>query len=91
VVSGSFLSLPFPAFLRPQDELANLPLRVSENYSQICTIEVDLSRLALQPRRNERGATFFRLEYEIVLMFGLTEFKAQVSYKENGVEKRYVV
>ena len=63
-------------------------LRLLENYTQICTIEVDLSRLALQPKRNDRGSTFFRLEYEIVLMFGLAEFKAQIAYKENGVEKR---
>ena len=47
--------------------------------------------MALQPKRNERGMTYWRLEYEIVLLFGLTEFKAQIAYKENGTEKRYVV
>ncbi|KAJ3522838.1 hypothetical protein NMY22_g11713 [Coprinellus aureogranulatus] len=47
-----------------------------------------LSRLTLQPRRNERGVVFYRLDYEIVLLFGLTEFKAQVAYREDGVEKR---
>ncbi|KAJ3525317.1 hypothetical protein NMY22_g10627 [Coprinellus aureogranulatus] len=54
-----------------------------ENYVQICSIEVDLSRLTLQPRRNERGVVFYRLDYEIVLLFGLTEFKAQVAYRED--------
>lgn len=57
--------------------------QLSDNFCQICTIEVDLSKLALQPMRNDRGTTFYRLDYEIVLMFGLTEFKAHIAYKEN--------
>ncbi|KAF5317094.1 hypothetical protein D9611_003520 [Ephemerocybe angulata] len=57
-------------------------------FTEICTIEVDLSALTLQPMRSERGMIFFRLDYEIVLLFGLTEFKALIAYRENGVEKR---
>ncbi|KAJ2928083.1 hypothetical protein H1R20_g9013, partial [Candolleomyces eurysporus] len=59
----------------------------TQNYTQICTIEIDLSKLALQQKKNG-PKVFYRLDYEIVLLFGLTEFKAQIAYKDNGVEKR---
>lgn len=54
-----------------------------ENYTKLCTITVDLSHLPLQARPKATGrGTFFRLDYEIVLLFGLTELKAQVTWKE---------
>jgi len=42
------------------------------------------------PARNKISgvSTFYRLDYELVLLFGLTEMKAQVVYKDNGVEER---
>jgi len=57
----------------------------SENYTKLCTISVDLSHLPLNARPKAKGAgsgSFFRLDYEIVLLFGLTELKAQVAWKE---------
>ena len=59
-----------------------------DNYSQLCTIEADLSKIVLQPMRSPNGMVFYRLDYDIVLLFGTTEFKALVSWKVNGVEKR---
>ncbi|KAF9524963.1 hypothetical protein CPB83DRAFT_944651 [Crepidotus variabilis] len=60
-----------------------------ENYTKLCTITVDLSHLPLQARPKATGrGTFFRLDYEIVLLFGLTELKAQVAWKEKTIEKR---
>jgi len=59
-------------------------------YTKICSIEMDLSHLPLvaQPRLNGEPGMFYEIEYETVLMFGLTELKAQIAWKENGVEKR---
>ena len=54
-----------------------------DNYTKLCTIEADLSHLPLPPRNKSSGAgTFYRLDYELVLLFGLTEMKAQVIYKD---------
>jgi hypothetical protein len=44
---------------------------------------VDLSHLPLTARPKATGpGLFYRLDYEIVLLFGLTELKAQVAWKE---------
>jgi hypothetical protein len=61
----------------------------TKNYTKLCTIDVDLSYLPLTPRsKPNSGTTYYRLDYDILLLFGLTELKAQVTWKENGVEKR---
>lgn len=55
----------------------------AENYTKLCTINVDLSHLPLVARPKVTGpGLFYRLDYEIVLLFGLTELKAQVAWKE---------
>ncbi|KAF8901884.1 hypothetical protein CPB84DRAFT_1776920 [Gymnopilus junonius] len=58
------------------------------NYSQLCNIVTDLSYLPLTPMTNPSGQTFYRVHYDIVLLFGLTEMKAQVAWKDKGVEKK---
>ena len=45
---------------------------------------MDLSHLPLSPRAKHSGiGTFYLLEYEIVLLFGLTELEAMIAWKEN--------
>jgi len=34
------------------------------------------------------GAKFYRYRFDLFILFGLTELKAQVAWFENGVEKR---
>ena len=54
------------------------------NYTELCTIEADLSHLSLSPQPKHSGkGNFYKVEYDIVLLFGLTEFKAAVAWKEN--------
>jgi len=61
----------------------------TNNYMKLCTIEVDLSRIpSLRQRRHKGKGTFYKVDYDIVLSFGMTELKAQVAWKENGIEKR---
>ena len=72
--TGSFSS-PHPLFL-PADMVAD-----TDNYIKICTIEVDLSHITLNKRKGERGQ-YFSLNYDLVLLFGLTELKAQVAWME---------
>jgi len=61
----------------------------TNNYTMLCTIEVDLSRVPLRPQPKATGyGTFYKVDYDIVLLFGMTEFIAQVAWNENGIEKR---
>jgi len=52
------------------------------------TIVADLSKVPFSPGVGANGTSFYRMDYDIILLFGLTEFKAQVAWKEKGVEKR---
>ena len=55
-----------------------------ENYTRLCTLEVDFSRLPISKERKASGqGTYYRLKYDIVLQFGLTELNAMVAWKEN--------
>ena len=50
----------------------------------LCTLEVDISRLPMSCRRKLSGeGVFYRIDYDIVLLFGLTELKAMLAWKEN--------
>ena len=51
---------------------------------KLCTIEADLSRVPLLPRPKARGeGSFYRVDYDIILLFGITELKAQIAWNEN--------
>jgi hypothetical protein len=55
-----------------------------DNYAKLCTIEADLSHLPLSPRPKYSGeGTCYQVNYDVVLLFGLTEFKAVIAWKEN--------
>ena len=54
-----------------------------DNYTKLCSIEADLSHLPLPAQSKSSGlGSFYRLDYDLVLLFGLTEMKAQVVYKD---------
>ena len=55
-----------------------------ENYTRLCTIKKDLSRLPLPPLSKPSGkGIYYHLDYEVILLFGLTELKAMVAWKQN--------
>ncbi|KAK0434116.1 hypothetical protein EV421DRAFT_1909621 [Armillaria borealis] len=58
-------------------------------YSVLCSITVDTHEAAkgLKLQRRPDGKGFFKLDYDIILLFGKTELKAQICWKEDGVEK----
>ncbi|KAJ7578248.1 hypothetical protein C8J56DRAFT_1170576 [Mycena floridula] len=62
----------------------------SSMYSTVCEVSADVSKACqtLVPQKRTDGGTFYRFHYQIILLFGLTELKAMISWKENGVEKR---
>ena len=53
----------------------------AENYSKLCTIEADLS-LVIQ-RKVKGFRSYYTVHFDIVLLFGMTELKAQIAWKEN--------
>ncbi|KIM86828.1 hypothetical protein PILCRDRAFT_816085 [Piloderma croceum F 1598] len=59
-------------------------------FATICTVEADTSQLinAMRPRRGRGGALFYEQIFSVVLLFGLTELKAQLCWVEDGEEKR---
>jgi len=50
----------------------------------LCAVEVDLSRVPVTRERNVSGeGVYYRINYDIVLLFGLTELQAMVAWEEN--------
>ncbi|KAK7472170.1 hypothetical protein VKT23_000292 [Stygiomarasmius scandens] len=60
----------------------------ADKYSNLCTIKVDIASIPLAKHKRPDGQEYYRLEYFIVLSFGLTELQAQYTWIDNGVEKR---
>ncbi|KJA20616.1 hypothetical protein HYPSUDRAFT_42920 [Hypholoma sublateritium FD-334 SS-4] len=60
------------------------------NYTEICTIQVDLSQIpAIKTAKINGSGMYFAVNYEVIIIFGLTELKAQVAWLDrNNVEKR---
>jgi hypothetical protein len=61
----------------------------TDNYTMLCIIEVDLSRAPMLTQSKATGdGRFHTLGVDVILLFGMTEFTAQVGWMENGKEKR---
>ncbi|KAF8632108.1 hypothetical protein AX15_002039 [Amanita polypyramis BW_CC] len=62
-----------------------------ERFVDLCVVIADMSgvKKSIRPRANPKsGAVYYHLYFDVVLLFGLTELKAQIAWKENGHEKR---
>jgi len=59
-------------------------------FTNMCTVVANTSKLvhSLQPQVSPDGIVYYHLEYEVILLFGLSELKAQISWMHKGVEKR---
>lgn len=64
-------------------------------FSTLCYIEADTSQISqtLKPHRSpgaskKKKKSYYIMEFDVVLLFGLTELKAQIAWKEGGEEKR---
>ena len=60
-----------------------------DNYSTLCYVHADTSQIAktLKPLQSHRSADghvlYYRMSFNIILSFGLTEFKAQIGWMED--------
>ncbi|KAI9573190.1 hypothetical protein HD554DRAFT_2059660 [Boletus coccyginus] len=59
-------------------------------FTPMCSVMGDTSAIAhsLLLQQAPGGGNYYRLDYEVILLFGLTELKAQICWKDMGVEKR---
>jgi len=59
------------------------------NFTKLCDLEVDLSQIPKSVIRLSARRTYYSSECDLVLIFGLTELRAQVRWLgEDGVERR---
>ena len=61
-------------------------LRTIDLFQALCIVNANLSEFKqlINPRINRSsGHSYYTLEFEIIILFGLTELKAQVAWKEN--------
>jgi len=59
-------------------------------FTTMCHVIADTSTFArsLRPQQAPGGGDYYRLDFDVILLFGLTELKAQISWNDQGVEKR---
>lgn len=59
-------------------------------YTVICHVTADTREAAkhLKLQRQPDGKTYFVFKYQVILLFGDAEMKAQICWNENGIEKR---
>lgn len=58
-----------------------------EFFSPLCTVHANTSQVHKTQLYGSNGA-YYKLEYDIILLAGLTELKAQIAWQEDGIEKR---
>ncbi|PFH48898.1 hypothetical protein AMATHDRAFT_5370 [Amanita thiersii Skay4041] len=60
-----------------------------EKFDSLCRISADMTPVKNSITPQYKGSTpYYTLKFNVILLFGLTEFRAQIAWKENGVEKR---
>lgn len=67
-----------------------------DQFEHLCTIQADTSRVPKLPQRIKSVYTqdvdsdsrYFQQRFRVVLLFGMTELKAQIRWYENGDEQR---
>ncbi|KAF9526168.1 hypothetical protein CPB83DRAFT_795114 [Crepidotus variabilis] len=60
----------------------------TNNFTDVFTLHADLSHVPRISQINAAGKEYYTVKWDVVILFGLTEFKAQVRWFENGIEKR---
>ena len=57
-------------------------IQTQARFTKMCTIVANTSKVvhSLQPQVAPDGTVYYHLVYDVVLLFGLTELKAQISW-----------
>lgn len=62
-----------------------------ENYYQFLTLFADLSAILPDRQVDPSGRIYYRIKYEVVILFGLTELEAYIQWLENVRMSRLAV
>lgn len=89
VIAGAKQVMPATGRTSIQVTTCRLPLnRIQlilflENFSILGTVRADVSSVPKEKCSRKDGAgVYYKLSFDIILLFGLTEIKAQISWKE---------
>jgi len=53
-------------------------------FSTLCYVEADISHVKLAPRRSlHTSMVYYRVDFDVIFSFGLTELKACISWMED--------
>lgn len=52
-------------------------------YSTLCVVKGDTTELCKSLRPQVEAATYYEIDFEVVLALGLTELKAHICWEEN--------
>ena len=60
-------------------------LSLTDSFRKVCTVLADISRVKQKLKRQigRNHNIYYELDYDIVLLFGLAELKAQISWLED--------
>jgi hypothetical protein len=59
------------------------------SFSTLCTIRADLSEAVEDlVKKKASGQVYYQLDYDVIVLFGLTELKAYLSWKSQDGERR---
>lgn len=57
----------------------------TDNYSTLFKLSTNSDQIPRVTKQTASGETFYRISYEIVILFGLTELQAQLRWKDANV------
>jgi len=57
-----------------------------DQYTTLCKLEADISRVARQPRLKANGEKYYSISFDVVMKFGLTELQAHLRWMEEVKE-----
>jgi hypothetical protein len=55
------------------------------HFADLCKVTADITKLkgSIRPQTNHRGTKFFVTKFDVILLFGLTELKAQIAWTQS--------
>jgi hypothetical protein len=72
-----------PCHFPPLEPTHSTRFSFTENFAKVCTILADTTNIVREKRSNALAGSYYGISYEVVLLFGLTELKAEIAWKED--------
>jgi hypothetical protein len=54
-----------------------------DDFHEVCTVKANLSNVPIPTRYGSQGGQYYEVDIDVILLFGATELKAQIAWKEN--------